>query len=192
MSEHSDFLKAFFRSASNVGAIAPSSNRLACLMTDWFDWNEVDNVLEFGPGTGVVTEVIQSRKKDDTFFMAIERDPELAAISRQRCPGVNITQDCVTKVAELCEKEGVSSVEVILSGLPWASFPKELQDRCLEAMFSVLPPGGRFATFAYLQGLMLPAGKRFRKLLDEHFSSVEISPTAWKNLPPAFVYRCVR
>ena len=105
---------------------------------------------------------------------------------------MNITQDCVTKVAELCEKEGVSSVEVILSGLPWASFPKELQDRCLEAMFSVLPPGGRFATFAYLQGLMLPAGKRFRKLLDEHFSSVEISPTAWKNLPPAFVYRCVR
>ena len=45
-------------------------------------------------------------------------------------------------------------------------------------------------TFAYLQGLLLKAGKRFRKRLDDTFANVRRSPTVWWNLPPAFVYRC--
>ena len=43
---------------------------------------------------------------------------------------------------------------------------------------------------AYLQGLMFPNGQRFRRLLGEVFRGVEISPVVWKNIPPAFVYRC--
>ena len=54
----------------------------------------------------------------------------------------------------------------------------------------LLSEGGYFATFAYLQGLMLPAGIRFRKLLNELFSEVTTSRVVWKNLPPALVYRC--
>jgi phospholipid N-methyltransferase len=50
--------------------------------------------------------------------------------------------------------------------------------------------GGKFATFAYLQGLIMPAGIRFRKQLETQFSKVEISKVVWKNLPPAIVYRC--
>ena len=59
-------------------------------------------------------------------------------------------------------------------------------------MMAVLRPGGQFATFAYLQGLLLPAARRFRANLGRSFSQVERSPTAWTNLPPAFVYRCRR
>ena len=38
----------------------------------------------------------------------------------------------------------------------------------------------------------IPAGRRFRGQLNESFSHVESSPTVWRNLPPAFVYRCRR
>ncbi len=62
----------------------------------------------------------------------------------------------------------------------------------MDAMFAVLAPGGQFATFAYWQGVALPSGKRFARLLDQRFSSVGRSRTVWKNMPPAFVYRCVR
>jgi phospholipid N-methyltransferase len=80
----------------------------------------------------------------------------------------------------------------VISGLPWASFSATLQTDIFQAMFSVLRPGGSFATFAYLQGTKLPAGKRFAELLKKNFSSVVKSPVVWRNLPPAFVYRCVR
>ena len=57
---------------------------------------------------------------------------------------------------------------------------------------TVLRPGGQFVTFAYHAGTLLPAGRRFKKLLPRYFSSVEKSPTVWRNAPPAFVYRCRR
>ncbi len=192
MPDHTQFLKAFLRNSGQIGAIAPSSTQLASLMTDWLDWDSIECVVEYGPGTGVFTEKIVSRLRDNTKFFAIERDSELADISRRRCPGTTILEDCVSRIPEICHEQGVEKVDAIICGLPWAAFSPEMQDRFLEAMFQVLPPGGKFATFAYWQGLLLPAGQRFRKFLKTNFSTVEQSPTAWQNLPPAFVYRCVR
>ena len=192
MSHHAQFLKAFFRNSGQIGAIAPSSPELAGLMTDWLDWDALQCVVEFGPGTGVFTEAAAARLKIGARFFAIERDPELAAICRKRCPGVEVLEDCVSRVPVLCRERGIEKVDAIICGLPWAAFSPEMQDRFLEAMFEVLPPGGKFATFAYWQGLLLPAGQRFRKFLKNNFSKVEQSKTAWRNLPPAFVYQCER
>ncbi len=192
MSDHTQFLKAFFRDSGRIGAIAPSSETLAGLMTDWLDWDTLDCVVEYGPGTGVFTEAITKRLRGETRFFAVERDPALAAICRSRCPGVEVVEDCVSRIPELCRERGVERVDAVLCGLPWAAFSPELQDRILEAMFEVLPPGGQFATFAYWQGLLLPAGQRFRKFLQANFATVTHSATAWRNLPPAFVYQCER
>lgn len=192
MSEHLAFLKAFARNAGKIGAIAPSSPELASRMLDWLDWNDLTTVVEYGSGTGVFTEAIAKRLPETATFFAIERDPQLAELTRKRCPQVLVKENCVTKVAELSQEEGAEKVDAIICGLPWASFPAQLQDDCLKAMFEVLPPGGKFATFAYWQGLALPAGLRFRSYLKENFSTVEQSRTAWKNLPPAFVYQCER
>jgi phosphatidylethanolamine/phosphatidyl-N-methylethanolamine N-methyltransferase len=192
MSEHLHFLKAALRNAGGVGAVAPSSAELAALMTDWLDWGSLSCVVEFGPGTGVFTERIASLLAPDCQFFAVERDPGLAAVTRARCPGVEIREECASRLPETCRERGIASIDAVISGLPWAAFPAELQERLLGAMLEMLPPGGRFATFAYWQGLALPAGRRFRRLLEANFSSVERSPTSWRNLPPAFVYRCVR
>ncbi len=62
----------------------------------------------------------------------------------------------------------------------------------MAATLGHLKPGGSFATFAYVQGAVLPAGRRFRQLLGEHFTRVHASPIVWRNAPPAFVYRCVK
>ncbi|MEM6917321.1 MAG: ribosomal RNA adenine dimethylase domain-containing protein [Verrucomicrobiota bacterium] len=192
MSERKHFFRAFLRDAGKVGAIAPSSQELGRLMLDWMDWDSIDCVVEFGAGTGVFTELVPQYLKPGAAFFTIERDPVLAGITRSRCPEVTLHETCVSQVAALCHKEGVEQVDAIICGLPWASFSSELQEEFLGAMFGVLPTGGQFATFAYWQGLLLPAGQRFRRFLKEHFRTVEQSPTAWRNLPPAFVYRCER
>jgi phospholipid N-methyltransferase len=95
-------------------------------------------------------------------------------------------------VRAICNERGIDQVDAIVCGLPWSIFSPALQTELLEATLSVLRPGGQFTTFAYLQGLMLPTGRRFRDRLHECFSSVERSPTVWRNFPPAFVYRCRR
>ncbi|MEM9282815.1 MAG: methyltransferase domain-containing protein [Verrucomicrobiota bacterium] len=190
MSEHASFLRAFFKDFTHVGAIAPSSKQLAGLMLDWMDWSQINHIVEFGPGTGVFTQAIHQRINEDTHFFAVERDPDLAKHTRQRCPEVEVVESCVSRLPELCLERSLERIDAIVCGLPWAAFTTEMQNQCLSAVLDALPEGGYFATFAYWQGLALPAGIRFKRTLHESFSSVENSGTAWRNLPPAFVYQC--
>lgn len=161
-------------------------------MMDSIDWDKAGGVVEFGPGTGVFTEAIVGRLRADATFFAIERSAELAEATRQRCPSATVHVDSATNVQQLCHLEGLEQVDAVVCGLPWAAFSRPLQDQLLDAIVEVLRPGGQFATFAYWQGVALPAGRRFSERLKQTFHSVDRSPTAWRNLPPAFVYRCVR
>ena len=192
MSDTIAFLRNFLRNPSTIGAVAPSGDGLAKLMVDSVDWDNTRTAIEYGPGTGVFTERIAKTMRPATKFFAIEQSADLATLTRTRVPGVTVYQDSVVNVVEICPRESVEQVDALLCGLPWASFPESLQRECFDAMLKVLRPGGTFATFAYWQGLMLPAGLRFRSLLKQTFGEVKHSPTAFRNLPPAFVYRCKR
>jgi len=162
------------------------------MMTQWFDWDTARGVVEFGPGTGVFTQGILQHLHRDAKFFAIERSSELAAATRSRCPAAKVYEESAELVGELCQREQMASVDAIVCGLPWASFPDSLQASFLDATMNVLRPGGQFATFAYWQGVVLPAGRKFSRRLNDCFSDVHRSPTVWRNLPPAFVYRCTK
>lgn len=159
-------------------------------MVDRLDWDSLRSVVEFGPGTGVFTEKIMGKLHPDATFFAVERDEHLAQLTRERCPRATVHTECVSHIGRLCEAEGIGQVDAVISGLPWAVFSESLQMELLEAMKGVLKSGGQFVTFAYLQGMILPAAQRFRKLLKREFAEVNQSPVIWQNAPPAFVYRC--
>ena len=92
--------------------------------------------------------------------------------SVRRHPGLALVEDSVANVVAICQRLGFKSVDCIICGLPWASFPEDLQTHLLKEMISVMSRDGQFVTFAYLQGLLLPAGRRFARLLPQYFSHV--------------------
>src|SRR4029079_6721943 len=55
-----------------------------------------------------------------------------------------------------------------------------------------LPPTqgrrGVSAAFAYRRGRALGSARRFRRSLQNTFAEVLLTPTVWRNMPPAFVY----
>lgn len=184
------FLKQFLCSPRSIGAVSSSSRRLAQTMVEWFDWSNVGSVAEYGPGTGIFTELILAHMRPAAKFFAVEANPEFVTILRDRYPGVSIHNESVRNVAQLCQQEGIEQLDAIVCGLPWASFAENDQIEFLQATTDVLRTGGQFATFAYLQGLLLPAGQSFKRKLGNYFREIEYSRTVWLNLPPAFVYRC--
>jgi phospholipid N-methyltransferase len=105
---------------------------------------------------------------------------------------VQVYQENILQVEKLCDLEGVSDVDTIISSLPWAVTSAAEQDQYFDAMFAVLKPGGQFTTFAYIPGLLLPAGQRFQRQLTQRFSTVRRSRMVWRNVPPAYVYHCCR
>lgn len=186
------FLREFVRRPGQTGAIAPSSSYLTAEIVRQAGVRRADVIVEFGPGTGSFTREILRQKKENAFFVGIEMNPRLVEILRQNLPDANIINDSAENTPAILKNHHLNEADCIVSGLPWASFSPELQNKLLQAAVDSLRPGGRFATFAYLQGLMLPSGQRFRKKLRETFSKVHSGRIIWKNLPAAFVYRCVK
>ncbi len=161
-------------------------------MVEGIDLPAANAVLEYGPGTGVFTEFILRGLKPGAKFAAIELNSHFAKVFRLRYPQTPLFQDSVANVQGICEKAGMQSIDCIVSGLPWATFPDTLQRELLDATMRVLKPGGHFVTFTYVHSTVLSGAKRFSALLPEYFTVVSRSPVVWMNIPPAFAYRCRR
>ncbi|HEX8876892.1 MAG TPA: methyltransferase domain-containing protein [Phycisphaerales bacterium] len=188
LAAHAKFLAEFITHPGRMGAVAASSPALAKRMADQIDWSGVRSIVEFGSGTGVVTEELAKRTPAGAKFFTIERSPELAAVCRKRLPHVKLYEDSAENIVELCRKEGIAELDVVVSCLPWASFPEKLQDSILAATMKVLKPGGTFVMFGYQMGLFTPAGRRFHSRLPQYFDNVRRSRVVWLNLPPALVF----
>lgn len=182
----------FLRMPGSVGAVWPSSRRLAELITEAAGVEEARVVVELGPGPGAFTAAIRRRLRPDAAFLAIERNGAFVDVLRKRHPGVAVHHDSAADIRRCLEAHGHARCDAVVSGLPFAAFPGALQDELLAAVDEVLAPGGRLVTFAYRGPHLLPAGRRFRRRLRAVFPRVTTTPTVWLNLPPAFVYRAVK
>ena len=188
--EYAKFFKVFLRAPALTSAIVPSSPWLAERMIEHVRLEQAKVVVEIGPGTGAFTRAIQKIIPASAFFLAIEIDPLFASHLKRRFPRVHVVNDSAERLHQHLQDLGHSSADCVLSGLPWAGFAGEEQQRILGSVLRTLRPGGLMTTYAYNHTAWLRGGRRFRKLLQSTFSDVTTTRTEWRNLPPAFVYRC--
>ena len=199
------FFQEFLKHPTSIGAIAPSSQELAREMMKQACVADCQALAEFGAGTGVFTKAALQTLPENSTFIAIEQSPAMVQYLREelerdiiknqppwcrRYAEAPVYCDTAENLPQLMQQNHVTQLDAIISGLPWAAFSDDLQDRLLQVALDGLKPGGYFCTFAYLQGLLLPAGKHFAKKISSRFASVEKSRIIWANLPPAFIYRC--
>jgi phospholipid N-methyltransferase len=188
--EYAKFLRVFLRAPALTSAIVPSSRWLAERMIEGLRLDQAKVVVELGPGTGAFTQVIQKELHPAATFLAVEINSVFASHLKRKFPRVHIINDSAEQLQQHLKRLGASSADCVLSGLPWAGFTFEDQRRLLTAVHTALRPGGCLTTYAYNHTAWLNGGRRFRKLLRSTFGSVTTTRTEWRNLPPAFVYRC--
>jgi phosphatidylethanolamine/phosphatidyl-N-methylethanolamine N-methyltransferase len=191
-SSHVAFLTAFLRRPGTTGAVAPSSERLAGVLASVVPATGTPTVVELGPGTGAVSAVIARRLPPGSRHLAVELDPGMIAHLRRALPELEVVPGDARRLGELLAEHGVDRVDAVVCGLPWALFDDATQAEVLGGISRAIGPTGAFTTFAYLQGMALPAARRFRAVLRRTFEEVQVTATVWRNLPPAFVYVCRR
>ncbi len=186
------FFGEFLRKPKQTGAVLPSSSELSRLMVEWLDFDSIRTIVELGPGSGAFTQEILVRSHPGTKYLGLETNPVFAEHLRETLPGIAVYRRSAVTVRECLNLSGSERTDAIVSGLPWAVFSDDEQNRVLGAAASVLAPRGAFATFAYVHAAMLPGARSFRRKLLRVFQSVDVSRVAWRNAPPAFVYRCLK
>jgi phospholipid N-methyltransferase len=174
------FLSAWVRHPRATGAIAPSSEQLADAVCDTMYLGDDAVVLELGPGTGPFTREIIRRieHRSNTTFIAFELREEFIQKLQSMFPehAKSFVMESAENLVPVMQRFNVQMADTIISGLPWAVFPDRLQRGIMKAVVNALKPGGRFCSFAYFHALPLPHARSFRKLLEESFETVEISP----------------
>jgi len=178
------FLIEYFKSPRTVGAVAPSSERLAEKMVTDIDFNNAKCIVEFGPGTGVFTDKLVERKRQGTLLLILEYNTEFCKKLEERYSGhenIVIINDSAEKVDKYLKQYDIEKVDYVVSGLPFASLPQGVSNNILTKTRNIIKNDGLFITFQYTL---------FKKaFIGSYFKDIELDRVVF-NLPPAYVLKC--
>lgn len=177
---------------ADTGAIVPSSKSLADLYVRAAQLPGARSVVEIGSGTGTITAAIMKSIPRDTVFFSIEINAHFVSATRAHVPGAIVYHDSADTIARYLSVHDITMCDRVLSGLPWTLFDEEKQKTILQAVYDALEPNGIFVTMAYVHGARLSAGRRLHSILRSTFSTVTKTRVVWNNVPPAFLYVCVK
>ena len=187
-----EFSKQFLSHPITVSSITPSSKALSSTMVDKANIKNAKVVLEFGCGSGAITEDIISNLAEDAVFMTFDVNRVFTEIVKQRYPKAIVVNDSVENAEKYMKQYYIDKADIIISSLPWAAFSRVVQIKLLRTIYRILNPGGNFLTYAYLHTFVFSSQSRFRKILHKHFKTIDVSNTVWANLPPAAVIKCTK
>jgi phosphatidylethanolamine/phosphatidyl-N-methylethanolamine N-methyltransferase len=182
------FMRCVLAAPVKTGAVLPSSRWLARTVTGVLAEFAEPNVVELGPGTGPMTRYIQQRLDGAGRHVAIELNPAFARRLTGRFPRVDVVCDTAAALPQIIEARQMRRVDAVISGLPFAVIPGEVQNEIIDGVARTMrPERGVFTTFAYLGAFNTPRARRFRALLLERFHELVVSRPVLRNIPPAYV-----
>ena len=173
----------YARHPRSIGAIIPSSRILARTMAESVPrLGPRDVIIELGPGTGAITRAIVTAWPRNP-VIAVEKNPRLAAVLRERFPRVEVAETCVSSLTLDLIPKGYR-VGAVLSSLPMLSFDDGMRRRVLDAVCGLLDRRSVYVQFTYSRAAwddFTPEGLRLvgtRRVM--------------RNLPPATILSFVR
>jgi phospholipid N-methyltransferase len=187
--EHLLFLGRFVRNPARVGAILPSSARLARSMVDGTEATAGVRVAELGAGTGRITAEIARWLPDGGRALAIDIDSAFIERLAGRWPQVECVCAQAEHLVDLVRARHLEALDHIFSGLPFASLPAATTQRILYAVARSLREGGTFTTFQYLHAWHFPSAVSFRRAATRRLGSEPVYKFIGANVPPAVVLR---
>ena len=178
-----DSLK-LIKNIRTTGTITPSSRVLIERLLRPIDFDRARYLVELGPGNGCVTRTILQRLHKDGLLVCLELDSEFAQqLQSLEDSRVHVVNACASSIHSILNELSITEVDHVISSLPLALIDDVLVQDILTNVGSKLRAGGRFLQYQYSlasYGDMKPL-----------FSEVKLDFT-WRNMPPAFVYECVK
>lgn len=185
-----EFVKAAIKNPRDVSTVFPTSRWLTKRLLDEVPITQDSFIVEVGAGTGAITQHLYRRlMHPKEQYLGVELNPQMVSYLRTYFPNLKFEQGPAQNL-DLWLKD--KKADGVVSSLPWTIFSEQVQTETLQAIYDSLKPGGVFATYMCLNSSWYPQAKRFKQLIHQKFHRVDRTPVEWKNIPPAFVFRCTK
>lgn len=188
MSQTITYVKNFIRD-KNVASITPTSPYGVEKVCRYIDFRTSDLIVEYGPGTGVFSNFLLKKMRDDSRLILIERNKNFDSILKQTIsdPRVVIFNDSAENVLDMLRTCQESEADYIISGIPFLLLSCELKIKILYNTHRALKKGGKFLVYqTCFQGDNI-----LKKHLERYFSSVQ-SKFEIRNIPPLRIYEAIK
>ncbi len=175
------FLREVLVRPHQLGAIVPSSGRLARAMVAPLRYGAHALIVEAGAGTGSITRAILQCLPRHGRLYAFEVNRKFCQYLRKRFADhrLCIVNQPVETMLEILPARPTA----IISSLPLMLFPERKRRMYLALFAEVLASSGVYVQFSYRPGLY--------RLCREYFARVDRRFVIW-NLPPAWVWICTK
>jgi phospholipid N-methyltransferase len=176
------FLRGFLERPKEVGSIIPSSRWMERRITRTADLAHSKLAVELGPGTGGTTRALLKALPPDATLLAIEINPGFCDLIESSIddPRLIVHQGSAAEIPEALVKHDLGAPDVVLSGIPFSTMPRELGLAILRSVRASLAPGGRFVAYQF-RDVVHTLGKQV-------FGPASIQ-LELLNVPPMRVYR---
>ncbi|MEK4426846.1 class I SAM-dependent methyltransferase [Solibacillus sp. FSL K6-1523] len=178
------FIFQYLLNPRKTGAVLPSSTYLAEKMVHSIDFKNAKYIVELGPGTGVFTDQIMKNKMQHTVVLLIESNTDFCTLLKEKYKDeknliiINGSAEEINKYSKICN---IPYVDYVVSGLPFASLPKDVSNTILNNTKKLLRKDGVFITFQYT---LLK-----KDFIHHYFKHIDIT-REYRNMPPAYVFQC--
>lgn len=179
------FARAWRADPRRIGAIAPSGQALAELITSQINAGS-GPVIELGPGTGAFTRMLLERGVKEEDLTLVEHGPNFVALLQSRFPKARVLRVDAAQLGKLDLGAG-APVGAVVSGLPLLNMSTRQILAILTGAFAHIRADGGFYQFTY--GPRCPVPKSFLDRLG--LRATRVGRTLL-NVPPATVYRIMR
>ena len=178
-----DHLK-LIRNIRTTGTVAPSSRAMIKSLLAKFEFSTARCVVELGPGNGCITHELLRRLPHDAKLICLELNNDFVAqLNALEDPRLHVYNACASSITDICDELGLEYVDYVVSSLPLSIMEDIVVSSVIEAVASALRPGGRFVQYQYTLS-------NFEDIKPA-FSEAKVRFTL-RNIPPAFIYDCVK
>lgn len=179
--ERLDFLRGFLRRPQQVGSVIPSSRFLERRLVEVSELGGARAVVELGPGTGGTTRALLRALPAEARLIAVELDPEFARLlERIRDPRLAVHRGSAGDLSAIVAEHRLSSLDVVLSGIPFSTMAPEVGRRIVRQIHDVLASEGRFVAYQVRD--------RVGEIGAEVFGPPQVD-LELRNIPPVRIFR---
>lgn len=169
-----------------IASVTPTSSFGVRWICKRIDFGNASTIVEFGPGTGVITEAVLEKMRPDARLVLVELNRSFVRILRKKFPDprVSIHHADARNVRQVLAAEGLTSIDCLVTGIPFSYLPDEVRDRIICESAKLMREGGCLLAYQTIWQQDRHLLDHLARYFDHTVGTIEL-----RNAPPLRLYQ---